>query len=221
MARVGIWRTWRRRAALKKVQAGDGSALKRYRSWHPLWRTRFFHDHIDVSGTPHDYAVDVDLLALEPTAVLYRDGRQQAKAELPAMLPVPGGVIEVATQLMGLKRMHYLPDDGEPRVLRPHPKTAEARRARFGHRHPRASRAIAGTAIGILLLSLALVIPQVVEWVTHLPPVAEREGAFDSPISLPGWLNTTLLVASFAAGLERALTLRNHWLIDADTWWIG
>lgn len=215
-------RRWRRKAALKKVKSGDGSALKRYRSWHALWRTRFFHDHTDA-GTPHEYAVDVDLLALEPEAVLYLDGRHQAKSELPAMLPVPGGTIEVATQLMGLKRMHFVPDEGRgaERVLRPHPKTAEARRARFGRRHPTANRLIAGSAIAILLLSLVVVVPQLAEWLTQIPPVQDRVGTFESPIDLPGWLTTTITVAGFVAAFERALTLRNHWLIDADTWWIG
>ena len=44
-------------------------------------------------------------------------------------------------------------------------------------------------------------------------------GTFTSPIQLPAWLNTALLVAGIIAAFERALTLRNHWLIDADTTW--
>lgn len=221
MTGVGIIRSWRRRSALKKVKAGDGSALKPYRSWHALWRTRFFHEHTDGSGTVNHYAVDVDLLDLEPEALLYLDGRQVAKAELPAALPVPGGVIEVATQLMGLKRMHFVSETGQERLLRPHPKTAEARRARFGHHHPTMNRVIAGTAIAVLLISLVLVVPQLLEWITQTPAVAEQIGSFESPVSLPAWLTTTVTVAGFAAAAERALTLRNHWLIDADTWWIG
>lgn len=39
-------------------------------------------------------------------------------------------------------------------------------------------------------------------------------------MSLPSWLNTTLTVAGVLASLERALTLRNHWLPDVDTFWI-
>lgn len=38
---------------------------------------------------------------------------------------------------------------------------------------------------------------------------------------LPGWLNTIVALAGVAASLERAFTLRNHWLIDLDTWWLG
>ena len=68
---------------------------------------------------------------------------------------------------------------------------------------------------------LVLFVPQLLELVTQWDFVAERVGTFTSPISLPTWLNTTLFVAGIAASLERALTLRNHWLIDVDTWWLG
>jgi hypothetical protein len=36
---------------------------------------------------------------------------------------------------------------------------------------------------------------------------------------LPAWANTTVTVAGVLAATERALTLRNHWLIDLDTTW--
>ena len=74
-------------------------------------------------------------------------------------------------------------------------------------------------AVMILLVGLVLMVPQVVELVTTVEVVAAQVGTFTSPIQLPVWLNTTLLVAGMIAAFERALTLRNHWLIDADTTW--
>lgn len=211
----------RRSRKLKKVKPGDGSALRPYRAWHALWRSLFVLDLAGQADVVEEYAVDVDFFDWDGTVALYRNGTQAATATLPAAFPVPGGVIEVATSTFGLKRIHMVGDDGTTRRLRPHPRSAEAWRARLGHRHPGPSRAIAGTAIAVLLVSLALGVPQVIELVSHIPPVAERFGTFESPISLPAWLNTTLVFASVAAAIERALTLRNHWLVDADTWWLG
>ncbi|WP_223410538.1 hypothetical protein [Occultella gossypii] len=76
-------------------------------------------------------------------------------------------------------------------------------------------------AIGILVLGLVLFVPQLLELVSGLDVVAENVGTFTSPISLPAWLNGTLLVAGILASIERAITLRNHWLLDLDTWWLG
>jgi len=72
----------------------------------------------------------------------------------------------------------------------------------------------------VLLVGLVLLVPQLLELVTRIDAVAERVGVFTSPVSLPPWLNTTLTVAGVLASLERALTLRNHWLLDVDTLWI-
>lgn len=215
-----MFRRWRRQRALRKVKPGDGSRLKPYRGWHVLSRSLFFLDLDGPDGEGHQYAVDVNYFE-DWKAVLYRDGRQEASATLPAMLPVPGGVIEVDASTWGLRRMHLLPDDGEERQLRPHPRSAEAWRARFGHRFPRASKTLGGAAIVVLLVSLALGLPQIVEWVSHQQIVADRVGTFTSPLTLPAALNTTLLVAGVVAAMERALTLRSHWLIDAESWWLG
>jgi hypothetical protein len=154
-----------------------------------------------------------------PQAALYRDGVQVARANLPAVFPVPDGAIEVATGTYGLTRMHLVPAQGPARTLRPHPRTMEGRRARFGHRFPVLSRLLGVVAVLVLLISLVVTVPQVLEQVTMLEPVAERVGTFTSPISLPAWANISLLVAGALAAFERALTLRNHWLIDADTTW--
>lgn len=211
----------RRQRRMKKVKAGDGRPLKRYRWWQVFSRTVFLLDHTDDDGATTQYAVDVDYFELEGKVALYKDGRQEATAVLPASFPTPIGAIDVETISFGLKRMHLVREDGSEQQLRPQAGTPEHWRARFGHRHPRAARVVAGLAIVILLGSLVVVLPQALEMLTQIDWIAENVGTFTSPISLPTWLNTTLLVAGIVAALERALTLRNHWLIDMDTWMFG
>ena len=179
------------------------------------------------------YAVDVHHLADELSdqieekgagskkitspAALYRDGVQVHRSDLPATFPVPGGVVDVAVSLYGLTRMHYVLDDGTERTLRPDRASLEGLRARFGRRFPRASSVIGAVAVVVLLVGLVVAAPYALEMVTRLDVVSERFGTFTSPIDLPGWASTTLLVAGILAATERALTLRNHWLVDLDT----
>lgn len=217
---------------LRRAKPGNGSALKDLRWWQLLTRTQFFLDPDEQEGRTALYAVDVRHLATEleggkiaegarhaPVA-LYRDGLQQQIANPPVAFAVPGGVIEVATSTYGLTRMHHVPDGSDAaHTLRPHRRSLEGLRARFGSRHPGASRAIAALAVLTLLAGLVLMVPQAAEFLTSLDVVAERVGTFTSPIQLPTWANTTLIIAGALAASERALTLRNHWLIDADTTW--
>ncbi|MGO1591696.1 MAG: hypothetical protein ACTHW1_08880, partial [Ancrocorticia sp.] len=230
---------WRRNRRLKKVRPGDGSALPPFRFWQLLTRTLFYIDLPDGH-----YAADVHFFADDasgadedsddwwggasssskpktPQAALYRDGRQLYRSDFPAVFPAAGGTIEVETSVYGLKRMHYVPPDGPEQVLRPDRAAMEGLRARFGRRYPALSRTISVLAILILLACLVVGIPQLAEAVTSWEPIAERVGTFDSPINLPDWFNSTLLVAGIVAALERALTLRNNWLIDIDTTWWG
>ena len=222
----------RRARQIGRAKPGDGSAMKDLRWWQLFTRTLFFLDPDEHAGRPSHYTVDVRHLATEleggkiaegarhaPVA-LYRDGRQVHIANPPVAFEVPGGVIEVATSSYGLTRMHHVAT-GERKgtTLRPHPRSLEGRRARFGRRHPAASTLIVSVAVVLLLVGLVLMVPQTLELVTSLDPVAERVGTFTSPIQLPVWANTSLLIAGALAATERALTLRNHWLIDADTTW--
>lgn len=222
----------KRSRQLRRAKPGDGSALKDLRWWQLLTRTQFFLDPAEPAGRPARYAVDVRHLATEleggkiaegarhaPVA-LYRDGLQQQIANPPVAFAVPGGVIEVATSTYGLTRMHHVPEGSrQGHTLRPHERSLEGLRARFGRRHPGASRVIGALAVLILLVGLVVMVPQAVELITSLDPVAEQVGTFTSPIQLPVWANTTLIIAGALAASERALTLRNHWLIDADTTW--
>ena len=216
---------------LRRAKPGDDRALTDLRWWQALTRTQFFLDPDESVGRTARYAVDVHYLAADleggtlaegstqaPVA-FYRDGRQLQIANPPVAFEVPGGVVEVGASMYGLTRMHHVPEGGRATTLRPHPRSLEGRRARFGQRHPGASRAVGAIAIVVLLVGLALTLPQMAELITGMDLVAERVGTFTSPIQLPAWLNTTLFIAGLLAAMERALTLRNHWLIDADTTW--
>lgn len=223
----------RRLRRTKKVRPGDGRALREYRIRDLFSRSLFFLQLADRTGDRHVYAVDVrhfvDEISgsekgaeapKESPAALFRDGIQIHRADLPTAFPVPGGVVEVAISMYGMKRVHYVPDDGGgERVLQPHRRSHEGLRAAFSRRFPRASAVIGGIAIVVLLASLALAVPQGLEMLTRIDFVAERIGAFTSPIHLPGWLNITVITAGVVAAVERALTLRSHWLIDFDTTW--
>ena len=170
------------------------------------------------AGDGDDIRLDGENPGKAPAA-LYRDGVQLYRSKLPATFPVPGGVIEVAASGYGASRMHFVGPDGVEQVLAPHRRTAEGLRARFGRRFPALSKAIGAAAVLILLVGLITGIPQGLEMITSLEPIAERFGTFTSPIRMPVWANVSLLIAGIVAATERALTLRNHWLIDIDTTW--
>lgn len=186
-----------------------------------LSRTVFHIELPDDDGAVRAYSVNVPFLDYEDKISLYLDERRIATATSPAVFAVPGGVIEVKTTTWGLSRMHYVPDDGEERQLRPDRASAEGMRARFTRRHPVASRVVGVTAVVVLLVGLVFALPQAVEWITHQEWLAPYVDPFTSPLTLPAWASTTLFVAGIVAALERALTLRNHWLVDADTWILG
>lgn len=211
---------WRKKRALRKVRPGDGKALRPMRPWQMLYRTVFHIDLLD-RGASHTFTVSVPFFDLDGTVHLFRNGRRHAVAPTPAVFPVPGGVIEATMSTFGLSRMHFVADDGVERQLLPDRASAEGLRARFGHRFPAASRAVAGIAIAVLLVGLVAGLPQIIEQVTQIGWVAENAGTFTSPVTLSPWANSALFAAGLLAAFERALTLRNHWLVDLDTWFLG
>lgn len=210
----------RRRRKLKKVKPGDGSPITRYRRWHALTRSLFFLKVAGADGTSQTYAVDVDFFDFDHKAVLFRDGLQAATAEMPAAFEVPGGLIEVDASMYGLKYIRMVTPTGEERPLAAHQHSGEAMRARFGRRFPRVSRAIGIAAVIILLGSLAVAAPQIMAFATQFDVISDRIGTFTSPFTLPVEVNTAIGIAAFLAAVERALTLRSHWLIDFETWWL-
>ena len=204
-------------AGNKTVKAGDGHALPRYHWWQ-LFSRSLFHLHLaGAGGAPQTWSVDVrhggDSDG-EVRAQLYLDGVNQARSKLPAAFPVPGGTIEVVASGFGLRWCHYVTYDGSERQLMPDPASAEGRRARLERTNPGLSRAIGIASVTVLAVALVLAVPQVIEQITQLPPIAERIGTFSSPVHLPAWANTALLLATLVASTERALRLRYNRILD-------
>lgn len=171
----------------------------------------------DEGGLLRTWSVDVRLWGDsdgEVVARLYRDGVNEAASRMPAAFPVPGGTIEVEASTFGLKRCHLVRPDGTQQQLLPDPRSAEGRRARFDLDHPAASRAVGLVSLLVLVVAGVLGLPQLVEQVSEIPPVAERVGTFTSPVDLSAPVNTALVVVSVLASTERALRLRYHWLLD-------
>lgn len=66
----------------------------------------------------------------------------------------------------------------------------------------------------MLAVALALLVSQLVEPVTQVPPIAQRIGTFTSPVDLPAWLNVIVGLGTATASTERALRLRYNWFLD-------
>jgi hypothetical protein len=213
-----MFKEWSRRRAMQRVKAGNGRPLKRFRWWQPLSRALFYLPLTDGDGHQTVYAVDVSYLQRAATddgkgkAHLYLDGRHHAESKLPAAFPVPGGVIEVAPTPFGLKRCHYVTDQGAVHRLDPDQASAEGRRERLDREHPVLSRWMGFFSLVLLLVPALLVVPQILEVVSEIPPVTERYGAFTSPVRLPVWANIALAVGAAVGSTERALRLRYSWL---------
>lgn len=209
-------RFWRRS---RKVEPGDGHALKPFRWWQILSRSLFYASLPSEDGAALTYAVSVDYFDWDEKVDVYLNDKHYARATLPASVPVEGGAIEVATTMYGLKRMHFVDHAGNARVLQPDAASAEGLRAKLAHRKPALSRAVGVAAIVILVVSLPIGLLQIVEFFSHTDMGENLMGTFTSPVNLPGWASTPLMVLGVAAAVERALTLRNHWLLDLDTGW--
>jgi hypothetical protein len=206
-----------RRRAARRLRPGDGHALPRYRWWQLLSRALLHLRLVGEHGQPETWSVDIRLWGDsdgEVVAHLYRDGVHQARSKLPAAFPVPAGTIEVEASGFGLRRCHLVTPDGAERQLVPDPASAEGRRARFDRDHRAASRVLGLVSAGVLAVAAVLGVPQLVEQVSQIPPVAENVGTFTSPIELAAPVNVGLVVASLVASTERALRLRYHWLLD-------
>lgn len=213
-----MFKTSRHRRAVRRVKPGDGRALKQFRWWQSLSRVLLYLRLPGEDGRQTVYAVDAkrwgDQQTGEFNADVYVHGRHHARAKLPAAFPVPGGAIEVRMSTFGLKRCHYVTTEGAEYQLDPDPRSAEGRRARFDRAHPALSGLIGFLSATVLVIALLLLIPQIAEPLSEVPPVAERFGTFTSPVRLPAWLNVTVVVASVVSSTERALRLRYSRLLD-------
>lgn len=191
---------------MAKEKQGDGSRLPPWRWWHPL--------HRSVMGVEHGgsrWHIDVDFFDWDEKVHLYRDGRQDRVQRGKARFELPTGArIEAALSTYGLRRAHLVLPDGTERQLEPAPGTAERWRADLEREHPTVSQWLGRISWAVLVVALLLQLPQLVALVSTLTGWFE----FSSPVTLPGWLNTPLSVAGVLAGIERALRLRYHWLLD-------
>lgn len=204
--------TFRQNRRLARVRPGDGSTIQDFRFWQLFSRSVFV---LDDSVDGHVYEVDVrhgaDSTSKRSPASLYRDGVQINRATLPATFPVPGGAVDVAVSQYGLKRMHFVADDGSERMLRPHPRSQEGLRARFGRRFPVASAAVGVLSVLVLLAGAAVTLTVGLEALTRVDVVAAHVGTFVSPVPIPEWVRRVAPILGAVAGIERALTLRSRW----------
>lgn len=213
------YRRWKKERAIQNVKPGDGHPLKSFHWWHMIYRSLFFIRLMNEDGSSNVYAVDINFFDENEKADLYVDDKHYAYSKLPATFPVPGGLIEVETTTYGMKRIHYVTKDGIEQQLYPHPQSLEGLRLKFDFHFPGISKWIGIIAIIILITSLILGLPQLVALISQIPFISERWGTFESPVVLPSWLNTILVVGGTLATIERAATMRSHWLVDMDTWW--
>lgn len=191
---------------MRREKPGDGRELPPWRWWHALYRS--------VMGVEHAGArwhIDVDFFDWDEKVHLYRDHRQDRVQRGRARFELDDGArIEAAMSTYGLRRAHLVLPDGTERQLEPAPGTAERWRANLERDHPMLSRRVSIVSWTVLVVALALQVPQL------LALGSTTTGWYDltAEISLPAWLNTPLFVAGVLAGVERALRLRYHWLID-------
>lgn len=200
----------------RRVRAGAGEPLRRYRWWQMFGRSLRSITVPAHDGTTAVYTIDVrhmgDAKDGEVRARLYVDGALESYAKMPTRFPVPGGHIEVAATGFGLKRCHYVREDGTEQPLSPDPASAEGRRARLHHRHPGPSRVIGLIAILRVIGGLCVEVPQIIESLSAIPPIADSIGTFTSPIRLPLHVNLLIAFAAAIGSTERALRMRSSWI---------
>lgn len=208
----------KRRKKLKKVKAGDGHLLKPYRLWS-IFTHSLFHINIrnQQSGTTTSYAIKSKYFTEEPRVDLYRENRHVAYSKLPAAFPVENGVIEITHGSSGINGIHYVTATEDSFSVSPDKRSIRGFRRWVHRRFPALSAFIGMIAVVILLISIALSLPQLIETITNIPPVSEKIGTFESPIQLSIWTNFSIGIAAAIAGTERALMLKSHWLIDMES----
>lgn len=197
------------------VKDGDSRALKPLRWWEMMTRSVFY---LEVYNSK--YAVEVYYFRFEDNIMVYKNGRQVALGteSMKYQVAETGGEVEIALSDYGVKRMHYTREvRGEEQMLVPDKQSAEGMRYRFGQRFPRVSKWIGWIAVAVLLISVILWIPQIIDLMSNWDILEDYIGGYESLINLPGWLNTTLVVLSVLAVVERTLSVKYHWLIDMDT----
>lgn len=231
--------TWMQRINSRRAKPGDGSPMPRFRWWQLLSRS-VFELEADA-GRSARYAVDVrhagDRTDGAVRARLYRDGALAAVSKLPTAFPVEGGTIEVAVNSIGLRRCHFVPEDGRAgaggaagagsaagtgadrgeHVLTPLPASAEGRRARFDRDHPAASRLIGALALVAVLIGAVVGGYELVMQLSSIPAVIEAIGVIERPFRIPVEVVFAAGAGAVLGGVERALRLRSSWIDEFAT----
>lgn len=196
----------------KDVKAGDGRAFKQLHWWEIMTRSVFY-----LQINSDQYAVEVYFFRFEDNIMVYKNGEQVSMGTESMKYQAGDGLIEIALSDYGVKRMHYVREASQDEMLIPDKQSAEGLRYKFGHKFPRVSKWMGVIAIAVLLVSVVLWIPQIVELLAGWDILERYIGGFQSPVNLSGWLNMALVVLSVLAITERTLTIKYHWLIDMDT----
>lgn len=200
----------------RRVRAGSGTPLRRYRWWQMFGRSLRTISLPSPDGTPSTYTVDVrhagDMTDGVIRARLYVNGALHSYATMPTRFAVPGGHIDVAITGFGLKRCHYVCPDGTELQLAPDPASAEGRRARLHHSHPVLSRVIGVMSTVLVVAGLCVTVPQIIESISQIPPVADAIGIFVSPVRLSLQANLIVGLAAVTGSTERALRMRSSWI---------
>lgn len=207
----------KRRRGMKKVKAGDGHLLKNYRLWHIFTHSLF---HITITSENNEktyYALKSRYFAEDSSVDLYLNRKHIAYSTLPATIPIKDGIIEVKSGGSGINSIQYITDKKATFSVSPDKRSIRGVRMWLHKSYPMVSSLMAGVAIVILLMSIALSLPQLIESISKIPWVAENIGTFQSPFKLSIWMNVAIGIAGAIAATERALMLRSHWLIDMET----
>ncbi|MGW6589476.1 hypothetical protein [Streptomyces globisporus] len=211
--------SWNERRRERRVKPGDGKPLKPFRWWQMTRRSLLAIALPVGGGLSATYTVEVKHGGDPETGMvrarLYRDGLCEAESKLPARFPVPGGTIEVRRSEVGMRRCHFVADDGRETRLVPDPRSGEGRRMNFAREHPGASALIGAVSVVLLLIGVGLNLLQAAQPISEIPAIAESWGTFESPLRLPVWLNVTLGLGAALGATERAMRMRYHWLLDS------
>lgn len=209
--------SWNDRRLTRRARPADGRPLAPFRWWQ-LLRRSVLSISLEHAGEPVVHTVEVRHGGDSNGVVragLYLDGILRLESRLPARFPVEGGHIEVRRSQGGMRRCHFVAQDGTTRQLVPDPRSAEGRRMRFARDHPAASAMVGAASLVLLAVGLGLGALQATGPVSEVPPVAATFGTFQSPVLLPVWLNLCLGLGASAAAVERALRMQYHWLLDS------
>lgn len=166
------------------------------------------------------YEVELDFLAWEKGAKLYRDEALVEQRDTPVKVDLDDGTrLEVDISMYGVKYARLVTPDGRI-PLQPIPESWEHRWTRWHRDHPAAARAIATASWVVLLVAAILGIPQMLEVGAAIlteTDLGERFGvevSYTSPVALPGRVNTAMTVLAVAAALERGTRMKYRWWLD-------